>query len=109
MALTVKHDCCFINVTFDGVTDWNSTTTAASGLAKDYPSGIDIYDIQMVPSAAGDTLTVRAGSATGVILFKKKADSDCDNGKYTFHGGQFSKLFVNASEVSAGVMMILET
>ena len=107
MAITVAQDDNFINVTFDGVTDWDISSN--SQLNQDLANGIRVSSIQMIPTATNDTLVIRKGSATGVIIAKWVAADVYDSRILYFKSHRLQDLYIKGSEGSSGVMMIIET
>ena len=63
MALTVTHAPGMTTITaHDGATAFDIKTY--------FPNGVELTGIKFYPSAAGDILVVRDGSATGAIISK---------------------------------------
>ena len=62
MALTITSSANFIELSLDGLTDFDSETDLiALGLSLNAPDGLRIRKIIFVPSAVDDTVVVRDG------------------------------------------------
>lgn len=62
MAITIKHEGNWINLTFDGSTDFD--LCAYLGV-----KAVTVFAIMQPAVAVNDTLTVRNGSSTGVAMY----------------------------------------
>lgn len=106
MALTIASSGNFINVTFDGATAWDCTSS--SGLTKDATAGLKVKSIQIIPAATADVFTIRTDSATGTMIYKGKAADAYEHFIKYFHTDRLLKLYVKGNEVTTGVVMIIE-
>ena len=69
MALLITATNNFIQVSLDGVTDFDSQTDLVDyGLARNAPDGLRVRKITFIPSAQDDTVIVRDGQ-NGPIAF----------------------------------------
>ena len=102
-------------ITFDGATEWDITVGALNGLATDAvarPKGIHMQSLEVIVAATDDALIVREGSATGRRLFNVLAADAYDERVKYFNdvdGGKYYKLYVKATEVTAGMVLLIET
>ncbi len=101
MALTVEKGGGFIQIIPDGATDYDVQT--------DYPVGVFLQAIEFVPSADGDVLKVREGSATGPIICRIKGT---DEQKKKYFPNLLSKPFIKAKDLAlsdaASALIILQ-
>lgn len=106
MANTVKAGLGILNVTFDGATAWD--VTSSSGLSRDCINGIKVRFLQMIPTTTDDKLIVREVDASGAILFNGLAANKYDRQILYFNDAtRLYKLYVTGTDVSTGVMMIV--
>jgi len=62
MALFINSSNNFIEISLDGVTDFNAEVDLVSyGLARNAPDGLAVRKIIFIPSAINDTVIVRDG------------------------------------------------
>ena len=113
MANTTKINLPFIDVLFDGATDWDIATDPAFDaymfIRRD---GLRVVGMQMIPSASQDACVVRNSKTADATKAKIKqflASSKFDQAQRVgFAGGQYSFPSILASEVTAGVQLIIE-
>ena len=92
---TITKDGNFVNVTFDGSTDFD--LCAALGV-----NSVTLYAITLDAKAVNDTLTVRQRSATGVRIFGPFIDSTLSGLFRPYWPARVLKPYVKGSEATAG-------
>jgi len=108
MANTVKAGLGVLNVTFDGATAWD--ITSSSGLGRDLTNGIKVRFIQMIPTTVDDKLIVREADASGAVLFDGLAADKYDRRVLYFNDAtRLYKLYVTGTDASNGLKMIVGT
>ena len=107
MANTVVVGDSFINVTLDGATAFDITSSTLGLADGARVNGIRAKSLQFVPAATDNILTVREGNASGPIIFKCKAANAYDL-KYLPLTGKPQKLYIVDNEATATVMLIVE-
>jgi hypothetical protein len=88
MALDIVKGGDFVEITPDAATNYDSQTS--------FPVGMFLQSIEFVPSADGDILKVREGSAAGPIICRIKG-TDGDKKKY--FNRALSKPFIKAADL----------
>jgi len=111
MANTTVWGGKFLHIVFDGSTDWDLTTEAEAH-HEEYVHGLNVMHMQVVPTGTDDVITVRntkVANTESAIIIKEKFSSEYDTPRRTFRpGGQWMFPAIDASEVSAGVTLIIE-
>ena len=91
-ANTINASMAVVEIIPDGSTDWDSATL--------FPSGMILQYIAFYPSAAGDIIQVRDGSATGPAFFKFKDLGG--GGTLIYYGNSIVKPYFKASDCTFG-------
>jgi len=109
MALIIVATNNFIEVSLDGVTDFDAETSLIGlGLAKNAPSGLRVRKISFFPSAIGDEVIVR-DTQNGPRMFDAEALGTHDKLKdeYREDGhvdkGKLVNPYIHANECTIGV------
>ncbi len=103
MALIIVATHRFIEVSLDGVTDFDVTTDLSTlGLTRNAPNGLLVKKIVFHPSAVDDIVIVRDGE-TGPRVFGAEVLGTYDRLKDDFHGesvhvGELMTPFIDATD-----------
>lgn len=102
MANTIIKGKFGIEVLFDGATSWDPVT--------DYPAGLPVESLEMIPTATDDKLIVKESDATGISYMNALAATAYDNKIKYFNTEKSAKnlfLFVTGTDASAGVKLLI--
>ena len=111
MALFINWTNNFIEVSLDGITDFNAETDLQLyGLARNAPDGLSIRKITFIPSAANDTVVVR-DTQNGPRIFSAVdllgtwdvlKDEYYENGK--IDKGKIMNPYIHANDCNIGIV-----
>lgn len=109
MALIIVASTNFIEVSLDGLTNFDAETDlVALGLARNAPDGLRIMKIVFHPSATGDILIVRDGQNGPRIFdvealgtYDKQKDGFMEDGKII--RGKVMSPYIHANELTISI------
>ena len=109
MALIIVYSTNFIEVSLDGLTDFDAETDLVGfGMARNAPDGLRIMKIVFSPSAVGDIVLVRDGQngprmfdAEALGTYDKLKDEYREDGKII--RGKVMNPYIHANETVVGI------
>lgn len=111
MALFINWNNNFIELSLDGVTDFDSALDLIPfGLARNAPDGLRIRKIVVIPSAIGDSVVIRDGQ-NGPRIFSAidlLGTWDTLKDEYNTDGkidrGKIMSPYIHANEINIGIV-----
>ena len=111
MANTTTLDGNFISITFSGDSAWDLSSEFRDR-SEWYIAGLKVASMTIIPSATDDAITIRnskTANTTSAKVLQEISSSPYDIIRRPFFAeGQYLWPAIDASEVSAGVQMIIE-
>lgn len=102
MGNTITKGRFSLQVLFDTSADWDA--------ADDYPNGLSVESLEMIPTATDDAILVKEVDTSGPAYMNALAATKYDNKIKYFNTEKSEKnlfLFVDKDDVSSGVILLI--